>query len=103
MSSRLTAKVAYLSDPATYPIIVSIGAAVLMCAGCSGRYLFKSPDVTWSKTDRSSTIRQARTSDINWCVRTPAPALPRPVPSHTLQASAAPIYPASTPLPGRRH
>merc|ERR1719454_2282048 len=66
MSSRLSAKAAYLADPATYPIIGAIGFAVAMCAGCSGRYLFKSPDVKWNKTDRSSTIRQARQSDIGW-------------------------------------
>ena len=50
----------------TYPLFVSIGAGVVLCAGCSGRYLFRSPDVTWNKGDRSSHIREARQTDIRW-------------------------------------
>ena len=65
-STRLAFKKAWLSDPATYPLFVSIGAGVLLCAGCSGRYLFRCPDVTWNKTERGQILRSPKSTDERW-------------------------------------
>lgn len=48
----------WFSDPAAWPIIGVISGAVLLCAGASGRYLFKSPDVQWNKTQRGLPLRE---------------------------------------------
>ena len=65
-STRLAFNKAWLSDPATYPLFVSIGAGVLLCAGCSGRYLFRCPDVTWNKTERGQILRTSKSTDERW-------------------------------------
>ena len=65
-STRLAFNKAWLSDPATYPLFVSIGAGVLLCAGCSGRYLFRCPDVTWNKTERGQILRTSKPYDEKW-------------------------------------
>eukprot|EP00629_Pelagomonadales_sp_RCC1024_P005702 CAMPEP_0119269796 /NCGR_PEP_ID=MMETSP1329-20130426/7057_1 /TAXON_ID=114041 /ORGANISM="Genus nov. species nov., Strain RCC1024" /LENGTH=93 /DNA_ID=CAMNT_0007269797 /DNA_START=96 /DNA_END=374 /DNA_ORIENTATION=+ len=56
-AAELTFKEAWLSDPATYPIVVIISGACVFCFSVCMRCLFTNPDVRISKTARSQVIR----------------------------------------------
>ncbi|CAH0379002.1 unnamed protein product [Pelagomonas calceolata] len=56
-AAELTFKEAWLSDPATYPIVVIISTAVIGCFSYCTFCLFCSPDVRITKTARSQVIR----------------------------------------------
>ncbi|KAL3791399.1 hypothetical protein ACHAWO_005023 [Cyclotella atomus] len=50
-------KKTWLSDPATYPLIVCLGGAVALCSGFGIHFLVTAPDVQISPLKRSKTIR----------------------------------------------
>ncbi|KAJ1459910.1 hypothetical protein M885DRAFT_510338 [Pelagophyceae sp. CCMP2097] len=47
----------WLTDPATYPIIVIIGGALIFCSTVMARAMFLCPDVRITKTARQQVIR----------------------------------------------
>eukprot|EP01082_Thalassiosira_pseudonana_P013651 g12298.t1 g12298 contig6:1649790-1650416(+) len=50
-------KVHWLSDPATYPLLVCLGAAGALCSGFGIYFLATAPDVQISPLKRNKTIR----------------------------------------------
>ena len=47
----------WFGDKGAWPIIIIISGASILCFSASMRYLFKSPDVHFSKTQRQSMLR----------------------------------------------
>lgn len=47
----------WLSDPSTYPLLVSLGGAVFMAFGFGINYLVRSPDVRVSHAKKHATVR----------------------------------------------
>ncbi|MGK3741755.1 MAG: hypothetical protein ACI8RD_012821 [Bacillariaceae sp.] len=58
-NSKSSFKQAWLSDPSTYPIFLTIGFALSLCAGIITYTLTSSPDVSISPTKRGSIIRSS--------------------------------------------
>ncbi|KAJ8604846.1 hypothetical protein CTAYLR_001066 [Chrysophaeum taylorii] len=56
-AAERTFKESWLSDPATYPILIIISGAMCFCTAVGLRCLFTNPDVRINKTKRSQIIR----------------------------------------------